>query len=148
MPVLALDQRRDLDAAEERVGEGVVDPRELALRGEERNIDAISNWTTSMLVGRGTAHMELAVTLSNCTGPAGVTIAASPGGEEYTHIYYDPSNYTVNVDRSQSSSIDEFANYTMIGYFYPYTFSNGTTESLHMNVFVDGSLVEVYINVS
>ena len=52
------------------------------------------------------------------------------------------------MDRSHSSNIDEFANYTMIGYFYPYTFSNGTTESLHMNVFVDGSLVEVYINVS
>jgi beta-fructofuranosidase len=92
--------------------------------------------------------MELAVTLSNATGPAGVTIAASSGMEEYTHIYYDPSNYTVNVDRSHSSTVDEFANYTMIGYFYPYTFSNGTTESLHMDIFVDGSLVEVYINVS
>ncbi|KAF3004814.1 hypothetical protein E8E13_003602 [Curvularia kusanoi] len=117
-----------------------------ALRGEECAYDAPSNWNSSMIVGKGSAHMELAVTLSNCTGPAGVTIAASPGGEEYTHIYYDPSNFTVNVDRSQSSTIDEFANYTMIGYFYPYTFSNGTTESLNMNVFVDGSLVEVYIN--
>ncbi|KAJ4321859.1 hypothetical protein N0V94_002692 [Neodidymelliopsis sp. IMI 364377] len=117
-----------------------------ALRGEEKAIETVDNWTRSMLVGFGSAHMELAVTLSNCTGPAGVTIAASSGMEEYTHIYYDPSNYTINVDRSMSSTIDEFANYTMIGYFYPYTFANGTTESLHMDIFVDGSLVEVYVN--
>ena len=36
----------------------------------------------------------------------------------------------------------------MIGYFYPYTFANGTTESLNMDIFIDGSLVEIYVNVS
>jgi beta-fructofuranosidase len=104
--------------------------------------------TSSRSVGNGSSHMELKVTLSNVTGPAGVTIASSPGGEEKTVIWYSPDNYTINVDRSQSSTIDQFANYTMLGYFYPYTFCNGTQESLNMDIFVDGSLVEIYINVS
>ncbi|EMD68595.1 hypothetical protein GGP41_003191 [Bipolaris sorokiniana] len=96
--------------------------------------------------GNGTSHMHLQVTLSDFTGPAGVVIAQSPNHEEQTVVWYSPENYTINVDRSHSSTIVEFANYTMIGYFYPYTFANGTTESLHMDIFVDGSLVEIHVN--
>ncbi|KAL5116832.1 hypothetical protein ACEQ8H_005313 [Pleosporales sp. CAS-2024a] len=107
---------------------------------------AAGTYNASQLAGNGSSHMELQLTLSNVSGPAGVTIAASPGGEEKTVIWYSPDNYTINVDRSQSSGIQEFANYTMIGYFYPYAFANGTRESLHMDIFVDGSLVEIYIN--
>jgi beta-fructofuranosidase len=115
---------------------------------QHTSINATSTYSTSRLAGNGSSHMELKVTLSNATGPAGVVIAASPGGEEKTVIWYSPENYTINVDRSMSSGIKQFANYTMLGYFYPYTFANGTKESLHMDIFVDGSLVEVYINVS
>ncbi|CAO2656179.1 Nn.00g049820.m01.CDS01 [Neocucurbitaria sp. VM-36] len=114
---------------------------------EPQSINTAGNWTTSNPAGTGSSHMHLQVTLSNFTGPAGVTIAMSPGREEQTTIWYSPENYTINVDRSQSSTIGtEVANYTMLGYFYPYTFSNGTQESLHMDIFVDGSLVEVIIN--
>jgi len=102
--------------------------------------------TSGSASGNGTSHMHLQVTLSDFTGPAGVVVAQSPGGEEQTVVWYSPENYTINVDRSQSSLIKEFANYTMLGYFYPYTFSNGTQESLHMDIFVDGSLVEVHVN--
>lgn len=112
------------------------------------DIKANGTVRSSMMAGNGSSHMELKVTLSNATGPAGVVIAASPGGEERTVIWYSPENYTINVDRSRSSKIVEFSNYTMLGYFYPYTFANGTQESLHMDIFVDGSLVEVYVNVS
>ncbi|RAR09516.1 glycoside hydrolase family 32 protein [Stemphylium lycopersici] len=96
--------------------------------------------------GNGTAHMHLQVTLSDFTGPAGVVFAQSPNKEEQTVVWYSPENNTINVDRSQSSTIEQFANYTMLGYFYPYTFADGTTESLHMDIFVDGSLVEVLVN--
>lgn len=115
---------------------------------EAHKIKTVDTWRTSLPAGTGSSHMELQVTLSNFTGPAGVTIAQSPGSEEQTVIWYSPENYTINVDRSRSSSIDTFANYTMLGYFYPYTFANGTQESLHMDIFVDGSLVEVIVNVS
>lgn len=113
-----------------------------------QDIGTIGACSDSRLAGNGSSHMELKVTLSNATGPAGVTIAASPNGEEKTVIWYSPENYTINVDRSQSSTIDEFANYTVLGYFYPYTFAGGAQEPLVMDIYVDGSLVEVYINVS
>ncbi|KAF2444095.1 glycoside hydrolase family 32 protein [Karstenula rhodostoma CBS 690.94] len=103
--------------------------------------------SSSRILGNGSDHMELKATFQNVTGPAGLTIAASPGGEEYTTIYWDPSNYTINVDRSHSSTIDNIAqNYTVVGYFYPYTFAETGVEDIVMNVFIDGSLVELYIN--
>lgn len=119
----------------------------LRSNASQRDFDDISNATSSAILGNGSYHMELKVSLSGATGPVGLQIAASPNGEEKTVIWYSPDNYTINVDRSMSSGIVEFANYTMLGYFYPYTFSNGTTESLDMDVYIDGSLVEIYINV-
>ncbi|EFQ85665.1 hypothetical protein PTT_19351 [Pyrenophora teres f. teres 0-1] len=114
---------------------------------EPQTIDTGNKTCTSgSASGNGTSHMHLQVTLSDFTGPAGVVIAQSPGGEEKTVVYYNPENYTISVDRSQSSLIKKFSNYTMLGYYHPYTFSNGTQESLHMDIFVDGSLVEVHVN--
>lgn len=115
---------------------------------QEQTINVAKKWSATLPAGNGSSHMHLKATLSNFTGPAGVTIAQSPGREEQTVIWYSPNNHTINVDRSHSSSIVEFANYTMLGYFYPYTFANGTKESLHMDIFVDGSLVEILVNVS
>jgi beta-fructofuranosidase len=114
----------------------------------QQSINMTGTYSSSCAADNGSSHMELQVTLSNATGPAGVSIASSPDGDEQTIIWYSPDNYTINVDRSRSSNIVEFANYTMLGYFYPYTFANGTQESLHMDIFIDGSLVEVYVNVS
>ncbi|KAF1843775.1 glycoside hydrolase family 32 protein [Cucurbitaria berberidis CBS 394.84] len=119
----------------------------LHVGAEPQNIKTAGTCNASLSAGNASSHMHLQVTLSNFTGPAGVTIAMSPGREEQTTIWYSPENYTINVDRSKSSLIGtKVANYTMLGYFYPYTFSNGTQESLHMDVFVDGSLVEVIVN--
>lgn len=54
--------------------------------------------------------------------------------------------YLLSV-RSHSSTIDNIAlNYTVIGYFYPYTYAKTGIEDIVMNVFIDGSLVELYIN--
>lgn len=81
---------------------------------------------------------------------AGITVAASPNREEYTNIYFDPSNNTIGVDRAHSSLIKEFTNYTHAGYFKPYQFqgrkNTTTTESIDLTIFVDGSLIEVYAN--
>ncbi|KAK5160813.1 hypothetical protein LTR04_004547 [Oleoguttula sp. CCFEE 6159] len=104
---------------------------------------------SAMLRTNGSSHMEVMATVVSATGPCGLTIAASPNVEEYTHIYYDPSSYTVVVDRTHSSLITQFNNASVIGYFYPYTmgYGNGTvTEPITMDVFLDGSLLEVFIN--
>ncbi|KAF1956860.1 glycosyl hydrolase-like proteins family 32 superfamily [Byssothecium circinans] len=113
----------------------------------QRNYATNGTSTSSALIGTGSNHMELKATLRNITGSVGLTVAASPGGEEYTTISWNPSNYTVNVDRSQSSSIENIArNYTVIGYFYPYTYAESGIEDIEINVFIDGSLLELYIN--
>ena len=49
------------------------------------------------------------------------------------------------VNRDFSSTIEGFANATVTGYFSPYTV-NGKTEAITFDIFVDGSIVEIYIN--
>lgn len=115
----------------------------------QRTYATNSTLMSSRLMGTASTHMELTATFRNFSGPAGLTVAASPGGEEYTTISFNPANHTINVDRSHSSSIANIArNYTVVGYFLPYTYAQTGTENVEMRVFVDGSLLEVYVNVS
>lgn len=101
--------------------------------------------TTQILTMEGSAHMELKATLPSSSGAAGLVINASPDGQEFTNIIYEPSNHTILVDRLHSSNIVEFNNQTLTGYFYPYIV-NGTQEEIVFNVFIDGSIAEIYIN--
>lgn len=106
--------------------------------------------SSATLLANGSSHMELSATVTSATGACGLRVGVSPDGQEYTNIYYEPSNNTVVVDRSHSSLINEFNNASVIGYFYPYTmaleYGNATMEPLVWDVFLDGSLLEVYIN--
>ena len=106
--------------------------------------------SSKILKKQASSHMELKATVSSATGACGVIIAASPDMREYTTIMYEPSNHTILVDRSQSTTLKKQYNLaTITGYFYPYTTMSGgseTQEAITMDVFVDGSLVEVYIN--
>lgn len=107
--------------------------------------------STTMLMANGSSHMEISATVTSATGAAGLRIATSPNNTEYTTIYYEPSNNTVVVDRTHSSTIANFSSTSVVGYFYPYTIqtegsSNSTQEPLVWNVFLDGSLLEVYLN--
>ncbi|KAJ7579092.1 sucrose-6-phosphate hydrolase [Mycena floridula] len=91
-------------------------------------------------------HFELKATLANITGSAGFIVRASPGSEEFTTISYTPANNTVSVVRSSSSLIKNFGTSTITGYFAPYTTTTAGLELLTMDIFVDGSIVEVFIN--
>ncbi|KAF2260980.1 sucrose-6-phosphate hydrolase [Lojkania enalia] len=101
---------------------------------------------TSSSSFNGSIHMEIMATFRNFSGSAGLSIAASPGGEEYTTIYFDPETHTINVNRSRSSKIADFSNYTVVGYFLPYTFAKAGIEDITMHVYLDGSLLEIYVN--
>ncbi|KAJ9614381.1 hypothetical protein H2200_002517 [Cladophialophora chaetospira] len=105
--------------------------------------------------GRNTRHLlnstrssyEVSFTIISTTGRTGLTIAASPHFEEYTSIYYDPATSTISCDRTHSSLIKEFANATYTGFFEPYKLTTtGSSEALTFNVFVDGSLVEIFVD--
>ncbi|KAF2096546.1 Arabinanase/levansucrase/invertase [Rhizodiscina lignyota] len=95
---------------------------------------------------QGSQHMSLTVTLSKVEGTAGIYIAQSPDGQESTAIYYSPGNHTIQVDRSKSSLLNPNVTFDpVVGYFMPYTTSEGE-EDIVMNIFLDGSLLEVYVN--
>lgn len=100
----------------------------------------------AILADSASAHTELKATFSpSNTTAAGLRILASTDGTEYTTITYQPSNHTLLVDRSHSSVVEGFNNATITGYFYPYTVS-GALEDITMHVFIDGSVVEIYVN--
>ncbi|QIX00844.1 hypothetical protein AMS68_006361 [Peltaster fructicola] len=99
------------------------------------------------VIGQGSSRMEIKVTVTAATGAFGVVFAASPDNREYTTVLWSPSNNTILVDRSHSSLIKEFANVTVTGYFEPYTLaSTGKPEAVTFDIFIDGSLVEIYVN--
>lgn len=105
--------------------------------------------SSSILQQAGSSHFELKATIKSTTGAAGVIIGASSDGVEYTTIIYEPSDHTILFERLHSSTIVEFNNATVTGFFHPHTIKSGATsapEDINMTVFVDGSLVEVYIN--
>jgi beta-fructofuranosidase len=92
-------------------------------------------------------HFELSATIRNATGPVGFTVRTSPNNEEVTTIIYDPAAKSIQVDRSKSSLIKLFNAATASGYYEAYSISCGSEvekEDVDINIFVDGSLVEVF----
>lgn len=144
-------------AALEEQDDGTFSARTMGIRPLEDVVEGIragaekTSWTTStfdsttILQRQASAHMEFKATLSSATGAAGLVINASPDGEEFTNIIYEPSNHTILVERLHSSNIVEFNNQTITGYFYPYIV-NGAQEEIEFNVFIDGSIAEIYVN--
>jgi beta-fructofuranosidase len=98
----------------------------------------------------GSSSLELKATVSSATGGVGLIVGAAPDMSEYTQIIYEPSNNTLLVVREHSSTLgDNFNTATVTGYFYPYTVKSGgkeAKEAITMDVFLDGSLLEVYVN--
>lgn len=93
---------------------------------------------------------EVRVEVNSTSGMMGLVIASSPDMAEYTTIYYNPSNNTIGINRLHSSLINEFLNSSYVGYFQPYQLVAGSgshvTETIVLDIFVDGSLVEIYAN--
>lgn len=110
-----------------------------------------NTFNSSQILSReGSQHMELKATVRSTTGACGFIIASSPDMEEMTTISYQPSNNTILVERAHSSMIEEFGNHTVTGYFYPYSIvqpdGSVEVEPITMDVFLDGSQLEVYVN--
>jgi beta-fructofuranosidase len=63
----------------------------------------------------------------------------------HTRITYTLSNSTLTLDRSASSLTSNFTKDNYYGFFEPYTI-NGVPEKLNFDIFVDGSLLEIFIN--
>ena len=122
-----------------------------------RNGSIALNYTVDALTGRGkgpgskmlidatNSSYEVQFTIDSTTGRTGLTIGASPDFQEFTSIYYDPATSTIACDRLNSTTINEFLNTTYVGFFEPYNVS-GSLEAISFTVFVDGSLIEIFVN--
>lgn len=77
---------------------------------------------------------------------AGIRLRSSPNAEEFTEVRYYPANSSVVLDRKNSTLLPLVTRDTIVGNYEPFTYTNGTTENLTFNIFVDGSLLEIYIN--
>jgi len=131
----------------------------LRRRAQKHQIGDKKYASSQKLDGISSDNFELSATIHEPDGPVGFTIRASPGGEEVTTITFDPATSLIAVDRSKSSLIKQFSNGTVSGDYKPYTIScrnsgcgggedgeGGTeVEDIEMNIFVDGSLVEVFV---
>lgn len=120
----------------------------LCKAAEHRRHNGTQSFESSEILGSQSAQsIELLSTISSSSGPVGLIVAASPDGEEYTNIFYNPSNDTIIVDRSHSSSLQGFNHEMVTGYFRPYTLAKtGNNEEITLRVFLDGSLLEVFVN--
>jgi len=101
------------------------------------------------LKGVESENFHIFARISNPTGPVGFIVRATQEEEEYTAIVYSPEESQIYVDRSHSSLIKQFNNYTNTGYFHAPLLSHkgrAVREAVELDVFVDGSMVEVFAN--
>ncbi|KAJ5359141.1 Glycoside hydrolase family 32 [Penicillium cataractarum] len=65
----------------------------------------------------------------------------------FTTITWTPSNSTVAVSRLYSSAVEDFTNTPIYGRFEPYRLARSNqTKTIEADIFVDGSLLEIFIN--
>lgn len=100
------------------------------------------------------SHFHLQTTISKTPNSSadsfiGLQIRASPNQEEFTEIRYYAFNSSIVLDRTHSTllaaSHPAIGTATFVGHFETFSYLNGT-EPLVMDVFVDGSLLEIFIN--
>lgn len=114
---------------------------------EIANISTVGVNGTAFMIANMSRSYELSIKINSTTGRTGVVVAASPDFEEYTLIWFDPGSFIVACSRERSSVIEGFLNTTYEGYFEPYNMSSTNEyETIHMRVFVDGSMIEVGVN--
>ncbi|KAK7715912.1 hypothetical protein SLS57_006663 [Botryosphaeria dothidea] len=110
---------------------------DVAVKGEKK-VDGLKS---------DTFHLQATLEKWPADGQVGFKVRASPGDEEFTTIYYTPSNNTLVLNRINSSLITNFTRSSFNGYFEPFVLSSsGKAERITFNIFVDGSLLEIFIN--
>lgn len=124
-------------------GDLIIEPaRELrSLRGEVTHLPGEDVSVTQLGVDASGTALEILAEFEHPTAPVGVIVRASPDLAEATILYYDPTTQEVIFDR-ENSSLDAAS--TKGRYSSP--ISLAPSEPLRLNVFIDGSLVEAFVN--
>lgn len=119
--------------------------RELeALRGEHQRIDlvTIGDGRSDVLPGMSGTKFEMIadITVSDAD-EAGVILRATPDGQEQTRIYFDARTDEIVVDLSSVSNNPDTERDVRRG-----SFELKKGERLKLHVFVDNSVIEVFVN--
>ncbi|OZJ06022.1 hypothetical protein BZG36_01108 [Bifiguratus adelaidae] len=92
-------------------------------------------------------EIKASMTVPSSASKLGFNVLASADGSEKTTIYYNPSNSSINVDRSLSTNrSDIYDTAPESGAFALYNLKKKKTEVLRLHIFVDNSIVEVFAN--
>lgn len=113
------------------------------LRGENHHFQdlAVAENQTDFLTGTLGRHLEIQMTIAPGTATkTGIVLAKSADNSEYTRIYWDLTAGILVIDRTKSS-INSAA---PSGFLTTPILQNGQALSLH--IFLDGSVLEVFIN--
>src|ERR1700674_2404928 len=114
------------------------------LRGEHRHLDdlRVSSDSADLLHGFFGDSLEIIAEFTERNAKRfGLKVRCSPDGQEETTIYYDAFDQSLNIDRSRSS-VNPAAQRDVRGG----KFEVGPEEPLTLHVFLDHSVVEVFVN--
>lgn len=118
-------------------------PELAKLRGENHHFEnlAVAQNQASFLAGIEGRHLEIRATIDpSATTKTGIVLAKSADNSEFTRIYWDLTAGILVIDRSKSS-INSAAPKGFLTTPIP---KNGQPLDLH--IFLDGSVLEVFIN--
>ncbi len=113
------------------------------LRGENHHFQdlTIAENQTGFLTGDFGRHLEVQTTIDPGTATkTGIILAKSADNSEYTRIYWDLSAGILVIDRTKSSINSAAPN----GFLTTPILQNG--QPLNLHIFLDGSVLEVFIN--
>jgi len=98
-------------------------------------------------------QFSLSATISHvgkAVSELGFIVRASPDGEEQTKIIYHPHKHRIEIHREQSSQLITkkiLGGSTIWGHFRPLILARtNAQEDINVMIFVDGSLIEVFVN--
>jgi len=119
-------------------------PNLKALRGKHHHFENIevASSTSGYLEGIKGRHLEIKATIDRQTANrVGFVIAQAPDDSERTRVYYDNGFANARVERTKSST-NLNSPLSFMGIFEEIP----ADEDIVLNIFVDGSIVEVFIN--
>ena len=117
-----------------------------SLRGEHHHLTGIelSAASSDFTIDLRGSTLEIIAEIDPLDAEAcGVKVRCSPDGIEETRIYYDAVNKRLGVDRQRSTLVQDDGN---IADVQEGAFQLSPGESLHLRIFVDCSVIEVYAN--
>lgn len=124
-----------------------------SLRKDAQHVDILHPHDFRFLFPFRSRSLELQITivlnqkvLSETHGTIGVLLAHNAQLTRFTKVVYSYRDKTLSVIRCSSSNVQGANRSTRSAPFHPVRFADGSVERLHLSVFLDNSVLEVFLN--